>query len=216
MSKKVLVVLSGSGVFDGTEIHEAVIALLALDREGASEVCAAPNKKQMHVINHATGDVMDEQRNVLVEAARISRGDITDLADVEVDDFDAVFLPGGFGAAKNLCTFATEGANCSIDGGVERLLKNFHAAGKPIGAVCISPAVVVRALGNVTVTIGNDPGTADALSVMGGVHANHTVEECHIDHKNKVVTAPAYMVNAGIAQVAAGIEAAVGAVLEMA
>jgi enhancing lycopene biosynthesis protein 2 len=216
MSKNVLVILSGSGVFDGTEIHEAVIALLALDKAGANAVCAAPNKKQMHVINHATGDEMDEQRNVLVEAARISRGNITDLADVVVDEYDALFMPGGFGAAKNLCTFATEGANCSIDGGIERVLKEFHAAGKPIGAVCISPAVVVRALGNVTVTIGSDPGTADALSAMGGVHANHAVEECHIDHTNKVITAPAYMVDSGIAQVAAGIEAAVGAVLEMA
>ena len=216
MSKNVLVVLSGSGVFDGTEIHEAVITLLALAKKGANVVCAAPNKNQMHVINHATGDVMDEQRNVLVESARISRGNITDLADVNAEDHDAVFLPGGFGAAKNLCTFATEGAGCSIDGDIERVLKDFHAAGKPIGAVCISPAVVVRALGGVTVTIGSDPGTADALAAMGGTHANHPVEECHIDQDNKGITAPAYMVDTGIDQVARGIEAAVDAVVSMA
>ena len=216
MSKKILVVLSGSGVFDGTEIHEAVISLLALARSGATATCAAPNKKQLHVINHATGDVMDEERNVLVEAARISRGNITDLADVNIDDFDAVFLPGGFGAAKNLCTFATEGADCSIDGDVERILKGFHSAQKPIGAVCISPAVVVRAIGGVTVTIGTDPGTADALTAMGGTHATRNVDECHVDSTNKVVTAPAYMIDTGIAEIAQGIEAAVHTLVDMA
>jgi len=216
MSKKILVVLSGSGVFDGTELHEAVISLLSFARAGATTVCAAPNKNQMHVINHATGDVMDEQRNVLVESARISRGNIEDLADINIDDYDAVFLPGGFGAAKNLCTFATEGPNCSIDGDVERVLKGFHSANKPIGAVCISPAVVVRAIGGVTVTIGSDAGTADALAAMGGSHANHSVDECHIDTTNKVITAPAYMVDTGIAEVAEGIDAAVQALVGMA
>lgn len=216
MSKKVLVVLSGCGVFDGTEIHEAVISMLALARAGATSTFAAPNKKQMHVINHATGDVMDEQRNVLVEAARISRGNIEDLADVDASDFDAIFLPGGFGAAKNLSTFATEGPNCSIDGDVERILKDFHAANKPIGAVCIAPSVVVRALGAVRVTIGSDAGTAEALVAMGGSHENQRVSECHVDSTNKVVTAPAYMIDTGIAEVAEGIEAAVQAMLKLA
>jgi len=216
MSKKVLVILSGSGVFDGTEIHEAVITLLALSKAGANVTCAAPNKAQMHVINHATGDVMDETRNVMIEAARISRGNILDLSAVDHGAYDAVFLPGGFGAAKNLCTFATEGPNCSIDSDVERTLKGFHAAGKPIGAICISPAVVVKALGDVTVTIGADEGTASALTAMGGTHATHSVTECHIDSTNNVVTAPAYMLEAPLDQIALGIEAAVNAVIRLA
>ena len=216
MSKNVLVVLSGCGVYDGTEVHEAVIAMLALARAGANITYAAPNKTQMHVINHATGEVMDEQRNVLVEAARISRGNIQDLSTIDVNDFDAIFLPGGFGAAKNLCTFATEGPNCSIDPNVERTLKAFHQANKPIGAVCISPAVVVRALGNVSVTIGSDAGTADGLVAMGGHHENHSVSECHVDITNKIVTAPAYMIETGIAEVAVGIEAAVHEMLNIA
>lgn len=216
MSKKVLVVLSGCGVFDGTEIHEAVISMLALARAGATTTFAAPNKNQMHVINHATGDVMEEQRNVLVEAARISRGNIQDLANIDAEDFDAVFLPGGFGAAKNLCTFATEGPNCSIDADVERTLKAFKAADKPIGAVCIAPAVVVRALGAVGVTIGSDPGTAEGLAAMGGIHENKLVSECCVDSANKIVTAPAYMVDTGIADVAKGIEAAVHELLALA
>ena len=216
MSKKVLVILSGSGVYDGSEIHEAVIALLALSSAGASVACAAPNKNQMHVINHATGEVMDETRNVMVESARISRGNILDLAEIDHGPFDALFLPGGFGAAKNLCTFATEGPECSIDGDVERTLKAFHAAGKPIGAVCISPAVVVKALGDVTVTIGQDADTASALAAMGATHANQSVTECHIDAANKIVTAPAYMLEAPIDQVAIGIQAAVTEVLRLA
>ena len=131
------------------------------------------------------------------------------MADINIHDFDAVFLPGGFGAAKNLSTFATEGAACSIDGDVQRTLQGFHSAQKPIGAVCIAPAVVVRAINGVTVTIGSDPGTADALAAMGGQHAVHAVDECHIDTNNRVITAPAYMIDTGIAEVAKGIEAAV-------
>ncbi len=216
MSKKVLVILSGCGVYDGSEIHEAVITLVALSAAGADVTCAAPNKAQMHVVNHASGDEMAESRNVMVESARISRGNIADLADVSADGFDAVFLPGGFGAAKNLCTFATEGPDCSIDGDVNRLLQAFHAAGKPIGAVCISPAVVVKALGAVTVTIGQDEGTASALQAMGGTHAPHAVTECHVDAENKVVTAPAYMLDAPLHEIATGIQAAVTETLRLA
>ena len=178
MSKKVLVILSGCGVYDGSEIHEAVITLVALSTAGASVTCAAPNKNQMHVINHASGEEMTETRNVMVEAARISRGNIADLSDVNAGDFDAVFLPGGFGAAKNLCTFAVDGPDCSIDSDVQRVLQAFHSAGKPVGAVCIAPAVVVKALGAVTVTIGTDEGTASGLTAMGGSHANRSVTEC--------------------------------------
>lgn len=215
-NKNILVVLSGCGVYDGAEIHESVITLLAIARAGASYTIAAPDKDQMHVINHVTGDVAGETRNVLVESARIARGSILALGDVRVQDHDAVFLPGGFGAAKNLCTFATEGTDCSIDADMQRVLSEFHAAGKPIGAVCISPAVIVKALGDVTVTIGNDAGTASALAAMGGTHVDHPVTECHIDADNRIVTAPAYMCETSIDQVAIGIEAAVRAVIGLA
>ncbi len=216
MSKNVLVILSGCGVYDGTEIHEAVIALVALSTLGAQVTCAAPNKDQLHVINHANGEEMAEPRNVMIESARISRGAISALSDVNARDFDAVFLPGGFGAAKNLCTFATEGSDCSIDADVLRLLKGFHEAGKPIGAVCISPAVVVRALGAVNVTIGSDAGTAAALAAMGGRHSERSVTECLVDSDNKVVTAPAYMLEAPLHEIAAGIQAAVSETLRLA
>jgi enhancing lycopene biosynthesis protein 2 len=212
----VCVILSGCGFLDGTEIHEAVISLLALNRAGATVQCAAPSKVQMHVVNHLTGDVVSgEQRNVLVESARIARGQIIPLSEVSPADYDAVFLPGGFGAAKNLSNLAVAGPDGAADPDLTRVLKDFHAAGKPIGAVCIAPAVVVMTLGKGKVTIGSDPGTAGAIGAMGGSHTDCPVTEHHVDTANKIVTAPAYMCDASIADVAAGIEKAVAATLEM-
>lgn len=215
-SPRVCVILSGCGVFDGAEIHESVLTLLALSRRGATVRCAAPDKPQLHVIDHLRGQVAEgESRNVLVESARIARGDIVPLSDVEADDFDAVFLPGGFGAAKNLSTFAVEGAEGSADPELIRVLRSFRAAGKPIGAVCIAPATLVLALGEGEVTIGSDAGTAAAIQSAGGQHVACPVDTAHIDTERKLVTAPAYMLDARIHEVAAGIDAAVDAVVDM-
>ncbi len=216
MPKRALVVLSGCGHLDGSEIHEAVLTLLAFDRAGAAVQCAAPNKPQVDVIDHLAHTPTAETRNVLTESARIARGKVVDLASVNVEDFDLVFLPGGYGAAKNLSTIATEGADASVDPDLLRVLRAFRAAGKPIGAVCIAPAVLVAALREGSVTIGNDPGTAAAIVAMGGEHAGCPVTEMHVDQARKIVTAPAYMYNAGIADVSRGIEAAVNAALELA
>jgi len=217
VTHKALVVLSGCGVFDGTEIHEAVVTLLALSRAGVDVQCAAPDRPQMHVINHLTGDVDATPRNVLVESARIARGKVVALSDVAIDDYDALFFPGGFGAAKNLTTFAVDGADCQIDPAVSRVLRGFHGAGKPICAVCIAPAVVAKALGSAgpELTIGNDPGTAEGIAALGGKHIECPVEKCHVDPENRIVTAPAYMYDATIADVAAGIEEAIQATLEL-
>jgi enhancing lycopene biosynthesis protein 2 len=214
--KNVLVLLSGCGVFDGSEIHESVITLLALSKVGAKATVTAPDKDQAHVINHHAGAPAEETRNVLVESARIARGPVVPLSDVNASDYDAVFLPGGFGAAKNLNTFAFDGADCSIDSDVERVLKDFHAQGKPIGAVCIAPTVVVRALGLGIVTIGSDADTAAAIETMGGSHMICDVTEIAIDPANKIVTAPAYMCEASLADIAIGIERAVSATVELA
>ena len=215
-SPNVCVILSGCGVFDGAEIHESVITLLALARSGATVTCAAPDKPQMHVIDHLRGQVAQgETRNVLVESARIARGKITPLAKIQQSDFDAVFLPGGFGAAKNLSDFAVNGAQGSADPELVRVLKAFRAAGKPIGAVCIAPAALVLALGEGEVTIGSDEGTAGAIVAAGGAHVVCPVQKAHIDTDRKLVTAPAYMVDTTIDQVAQGIEQAVHAVVEM-
>jgi len=217
MSKpKVLVLLSGCGVFDGSEIHESVITLLALSRIGAEATITAPNKNQAHVVNHQLGQPSEETRNVLVESARIARGPALPLSEASAENYDALFLPGGFGAAKNLNTFAFDGTECSIDPHVKRILQEFHGAGKPIGAVCIAPTVVVKALGKGIVTIGSDPDTASAIEAMGGNHMSCAVTEIAIDPENKIVTAPAYMCEATLADIATGIERAVQATVDLA
>lgn len=215
---KVGVILSGCGVQDGSEIHEAVLTLLALDEAGASIVCMAPNKNQTMVVDHTTGKPTGETRNVLVEAARIARGNIKDIAEVSASQLDAVVMPGGFGAALNLCNFATAGEKCEIDSEVSRLLKEMHSAGKPIGAVCIAPAVVARALGEEApkLTIGNDVGTAAALEKLGADHVDCPVEDVVIDEKNRVVTSPAYMLAGSIKDLRSGITKTVTEVLRMA
>jgi len=217
MTKKVGVLLSGCGVYDGSEIHEAVLTLLFLDQAGAEVVCMAPNSDQMHVINHLTQEVSSEKRNVLVESARIARGDIRDIKDIKATDLDALIIPGGFGAAKNLSDFAVKGAGATVHGEVERLLNEMVASGKPIGAICIAPATLTRAVATQKpeVTIGNDAGTAAAIEQMGGRHHNCSVDMIHIDKQNHLVTTPAYMLGPDIKNVAIGIEKLVNQVISM-
>ncbi|MFH2058958.1 MAG: isoprenoid biosynthesis glyoxalase ElbB [Pseudomonadota bacterium] len=218
MALKAGVLLSGCGVYDGSEIHEAVLTLLFLDRAGAQILCMAPNIDQLHVVNHLSGEANDEKRNVLIESARIARGDIKDLKDMTASDMDLLIVPGGFGAAKNLCSFAIDGPDATINPEVKRLIEEMIEAKKPIGALCIAPAVLARALGskNTEVTIGNDAGTADAIESMGATHIQCGVKDIHVDEKNKIVTTPAYMLGPDIKNVAVGIEKLVAKVLELA
>ena len=216
MMKKIAVVLSGCGVYDGSEIHEAVLTLYFLDRVGVRSQCFAPDIPQAHVINHLTGEKAEgETRNVLVEAARIARSNIQNLAELRAEDYHAVILPGGFGAAKNLSTFAFKGAECSVNPEVERVMKEFNAAGKPVGILCIAPVMGAKVL-HAEVTIGEDQGVADAICHLGGSHVNKTVTEIHIDEAHNVVTTPAYMYDAHIADVAEGIEKLVLEIVERA
>ncbi|MCX7821950.1 MAG: isoprenoid biosynthesis glyoxalase ElbB [Syntrophobacterales bacterium] len=215
---KIGVLLSGCGVLDGSEIHEAVITMLELDRAGAEIVCMAPNIDQHHVINHLTQEEMPEKRNVLVESARIARGQIKDVRDVSASDIDGLIIPGGFGAAKNLCDFAFKGPEAKVNPDVERLLKELVEAKKPIGAVCIAPALIAKALSarKPEVTIGTDESTAKAIETMGGLHFSCPVDDIHVDEKNKIVTTPAYMLGPTIKYVAEGIKKLVQKVVEMA
>ena len=220
MAKQIGVILSGCGVYDGSEIHEAVITLLAIDRAGAEAVCMAPNIEQMHVINHLKGEPAEgETRNVLVESARIARGNIKDLAHVKADSLDALILPGGFGAAKNLCDFAVKGAECSVNPDVARLVRDMVNAKKPVAAVCIAPTVLSRVLGDDKLphelTIGNDQQTADALTAMGSKHVTCPVSNFVVDKANKLISSPAYMLAGSISEAAEGIEKTVNALIEL-
>ncbi len=217
MGKKIAVILSGCGVYDGAEIHESVITLLRLNHHAAEVKCFAPNIDQMHVINHLTGEeVPGETRNVLVEAARIARGDIADLATASAADFDAVIVPGGFGAAKNLSTFAVSGSEMSINQDFERFIRAMHEAGKPVGLLCIAPAMSGKLFGEgVKCTIGSDEQTAAAIAATGGDHQAREVDDICIDEARKLVTTPAYMLAENIGQAAAGINKLVDKVIEM-
>ena len=214
--KRVAIILAGCGAKDGSEIHEAVLTLLAVVRQGAEPVFLAPAGPQASVVNHLSGDTVAEERSMLVEAARIARGKIADLAKHNGADFDALIFPGGFGTAKNLCDFATRGSQCTVHPEVERIILEAHAAGKPMGFICIAPAIAARVLGpkGVQLTIGNEPDTAKKLTEMGAVHINKSVNEILTDRKNRVVSTPAYMLANNIAECEAGISALVTEVLE--
>ncbi len=216
--KKIGVLLSGCGVFDGSEIHEAVLTLLFIDQKGAEAVCMAPNMPQAEVLNHLTQEKMDEKRNVLVESARIARGNITDVQTVSAKELDALILPGGFGAAKNLCDFAFKGPGGRVAQDVQRLVNEMIEAKKPVGALCIAPVTVAMALGSKSpeVTIGSDAAVIGALGAIGAKHRSCSVGEINVDEANKVVTTPAYMLGPGIKDVAVGIEKLVDKVIALA
>jgi enhancing lycopene biosynthesis protein 2 len=207
--KRVGVLLSGCGVMDGSEIHEATLTLYFLDRQGAEIICMAPNKNQYEVMNHLSGARTEETRNIMTEAARIARGKIRDVKTVMVEDVDAIIIPGGLGAAKNLCTYAIDGADCKVDEDVAGLLKELQRAQKPIGALCIAAELAPE------ITIGMDPATAEKMEKMGARHKKAKVDEIVVDAKNRIVTTPCYMLAQSIKEVGEGVEKLVAKILEM-
>ncbi|MBM7072578.1 isoprenoid biosynthesis glyoxalase ElbB [Shewanella sp. 202IG2-18] len=215
--KRVAVLLSGCGVFDGTEVHEGVLTLLAIAQAGAEYECFAPNEDQMHVVNHLTGEVEEsQQRNVLIESARIARGEICDVSKIDVDQFDALIVPGGFGVAKNLSDYAVSGADCEVKPQVIEAVDKFKVASKPVGFMCIAPIMIPRIYGpKAKATIGNDEDTAFAFNCMGGQHESTAVDNIVIDEENKIVSTPAYMLANSIIEANAGISKLVNKVIEM-
>jgi enhancing lycopene biosynthesis protein 2 len=216
MSKKVGVVLAGCGFYDGAEVHEAVLTLLALQLRGAEAKIAAPDVQQADVINHLTGDEMPETRNVLVESARIARGQIIDLAKLRAADIDALVFPGGFGAAKNLSSFAFDGAKMTVDPEVARIIAEMREAAKPIGFICISPELAAKLIPGVTITVGAKCDASDAAELMGAKHVECGVTGTVVDKQHKVVSCPAYMLGPWVADVYRGIDELIGEVLALA
>lgn len=217
--KKVAVILAGCGFLDGAEIRESVLTLLALDTQGVDYHIYALNQDQHHVVNHLTqSEASGERRNILEEAARIARGDIQDVANLQAAQFDALIMPGGFGVAKNMCSFALEGTAARVDPLILGKVHDFHAAHKPIGAICIAPALVALSLGKQgpTLTIGDNNDVALALETLGARHQVCATSDCVIDATHKIVTTPAYMDDkARLADVYAGISKLVAAVLDL-
>lgn len=217
---KTCIVLSGCGVKDGSEIHESVLTMLHLDQAGSEIICAAPDLNQMDVINHVTDKAMaSEQRNILVESARIARGDIAALSSISADGIDALVIPGGFGAAKNLCDFAVQGPECRVQPDLEKLILDMVKAKKPIGALCIAPVIIARVLGKnnrkVKLTIGKDTATAEKINAMGATHVNCPVHQSVIDEEFRVVTSPAYMLAGSIKEVSESAKSLVNGLVKL-
>ncbi|MEM5550233.1 isoprenoid biosynthesis glyoxalase ElbB [Pseudoalteromonas neustonica] len=214
--KKIAVILAGCGVYDGAEINEAVLTLLHIAKAGASYQCFAPDIDQLHTINHLNGEEMQPNRNVLVEAARIARGDIKALTELTANDFDGLIIPGGFGAAKNLCDFAIKGSDAQVNPQMLRACQAFANANKPAGYMCIAPAMIPLIYNTgVKATIGNDANTVHAMQKLGAQHVDCAVSDIVIDEQYKLVSTPAYMLAQSILEADAGIEKLVGAVLRM-
>jgi enhancing lycopene biosynthesis protein 2 len=212
--KKFAVILAGCGVYDGAEIHEAVLTLLAIKKLEADYEIFAPDIEQHHVINHLNGKVLPEKRNVLIESARIARGEIKPLHQMDFEKFDALIFPGGFGVAKNLCDFAFSGSNCSLNPEIETIIKKMHELHKPIGALCISPVLIAKALGNIQLTIGQDETTAKAVTALGAKHIPTNHGDVVVDNKNKIFTTPCYMLDADILDIENGAMNIVQAMLD--
>lgn len=227
MSKKVAVLLAGSGVYDGSEIHEATFTLLALAQQGFEAICVAPNREQMHVVNHISGEEMSEQRNILIESARIARGAVTDLAMTNVNDYDALVIPGGFGAAKNLNQWAVSGPDGAIFDDVKSFISEFISAKKPVVGLCMGPTVIAKALQgtalNPQLTVGT---TAEASPYdIGGINAGMEsigaqvqevgMTDVVVDTKNNIITAPCYMMEGSIVDVYNSVSNAIAKLAEM-
>ena len=204
--KSIAVILSGCGHQDGTEIHEATLTLLAIHKNGAEYQCYAPDIAQHHVLNHITGKEMNEQRNVLTESARIARGQITNLTDFQADSHDALVIPGGLGAAKNLSTYAFDGSSCSVNNDLRKAIVAMREQGKPIGALCIAPVILARLLDQVMVTIGQDPVTIANIEAMNASHTTAMQGEIAVDNVHRIVTTPCYMLDSRVDQIAEGAE----------
>ena len=212
--KKFAVVLSGCGVYDGAEIHESVMTLYAITKNGCTYQIFAPNIPQHHVVNHINGNVMNETRNVLVESARNARGNIKPLSEFNPEFFDALIFPGGFGVAKNLSSWAFDSANCTVIPEVMKVIKDMYSAHKPIGALCISPVLLAKVIGNATITIGKDAPTAKALESIGAKHQQAGHGQVVVDERNMLFTTPCYMLDATIVDIADGAKAIVSEMLK--
>jgi enhancing lycopene biosynthesis protein 2 len=223
--KRIAVVLSGCGVYDGSEIQESVFALRHIAARGGEYKCFALDKLQMHVVDHTKGEPMEPARNILVEASRISRGDIAPLSTLTPESVDAMIFPGGFGVAKNFSTYATKGADYDVSPEIKELISKFHNAGKPMGFCCIAPVLPAKVLPGCEVTVGSDvdepegtwpyAGTAGAIDSVGGKHVKKKLSEAHVDSKYKVVTSPAYMCNAPIIEIDESVEVMVEGVADL-
>ena len=212
-TKRFAVILAGAGKLDGNDLHEAVLLLAAVARHGATYQCFAPDVEQHEVVDHLTGNPMPERRSVLRESARIARGDVKPLSAFRANDFDGLLMPGGYGVAKNLCTYAFAGENCTVNAEVAAAIKEMHAQGKPIGAMCIAPIVLAKVLGHGTITLGQPSETSRDAQKMGMTLQSSGHGQVVVDKVNHLYTTPCYMLDSTIADIWDGADALITAIM---
>ena len=212
-TKRFAVILAGAGKLDGNDLHEAVLLLAAVARHGATYQCFAPDVEQHEVVDHLTGNPMPERRSVLRESARIARGDVKPLSAFRANDFDGLLMPGGYGVAKNLCTYAFAGENCTVNAEVGAAIKEMHAQGKPIGAMCIAPIVLAKVLGHGTITLGQPSETSRDAEKMGMTLQSSGHGQVVVDKVNHLYTTPCYMLDSTIADIWDGADALITAIM---
>lgn len=212
--KKFAVILCGCGHLDGSEIHESTMTLLAIDKLDCTYTVFAPDADQRQVMNHYAKEEQSEKRNMLVESARIARGDVFPVTEYNPEQFDALIFPGGFGAAKNLFTYAFDGRNAKVEPVIEKIIKETYSLKKPIGALCIAPVLLAKVLGNITITVGSDPNTIADVEAMGATHINTQQTEVIADKQNMIFSTPCYMLPATIADIAESAENLIASILE--
>ena len=203
---KIGLVLSGSGVYDGSEIHEATLCYYFCDKLGVAVEFFAPDIIQTETVNHLDGSILPESRNCLVEAARIARGNIKAITVDHVNHCDGLIFVGGFGAAKNLSDFAKKGEQCSVQDNISAVIRSFHSQKKPQGFMCIAPVLAASVIPNVTVTLGIDQPMADKIEAMGANSRQALESDVVYDHDHLIYSTPAYMIDTSISAIAIGIE----------
>ena len=218
---KFAVILAGCGSFDGSEIHETTLGLLAIDEQGGSYDCYAPNQEQGRTLNFYTKEVVATKgqagnRNILEEGGRIARGNIKPISELNIADYDAIIFPGGMGTVYNWCDYAEKGVNCTVLPEIAQAMETAYLSGKWVGAMCIAPVIVAKVLGKygVHITIGNDPQTASNVIQMGAIHEERTATQACIDKEHHIATTPCYMLAKSIKEIYAGNTALIKGIID--
>lgn len=215
--KKIAVLLAGCGRMDGSEIHESVLTLLAIKQNNATYQCFSLDLAQDHVTNHLDNSIASESRNMLVESARIARGEVKPLQQLDINEYNGLIIPGGNGTAYNLFDLAKMGKDFTVNPIVSDTCLNFTKAQKPVGFICIAPAMIPKIYGaGVELTIGNDDQTVKLLEDLGAIHVECRTDEIHTDLRHKIVTTPAYMLANNIMEAYLGIKRLVDKIIELA
>ena len=205
--KKTAIILSGCGQVDGSETHETILTILALEQHNLDWEGLAPSGLQTEVYDHYTNTKENiSPSSMITEAARLVRGNITIINAVNASDYAAVIIPGGAGVIKNLSNYSTAGINFTIHPELLAFMATIVRLQIPAGFICIAPILIPKLYGNKPkLTIGSNVELAAKIVQIGGEHCDCLANDIVIDHAQKIVSTPANMVAKNIVEVYHGI-----------